>query len=60
MVGIGGIEVPGGLAWFAIPFGFATTLGLVSVALVDNPRFPTYPDVPTDADISAGLAAACT
>lgn len=48
----------GGIAWFAIPFGFSTTLGIVAVALTDNPRFPTYPNVPSDSDISAGLAAA--
>jgi urea-proton symporter len=47
----------GGLAWFAIPFGFSTTLGLAAVALTDNPRFPTYPDAPSSSDISAGLAA---
>jgi Na+/proline symporter len=48
----------GGLAWFAVPFGFATTLGLSAVALIDNPRFPTYPNVPQSSDISAGLASA--
>ncbi|OAK96053.1 Na+/solute symporter [Phaeosphaeriaceae sp. SRC1lsM3a] len=48
----------GGLAWFAIPFGFSTTLGLAAAALTDNPRFPTYPDVPTSGQISSGLAAA--
>jgi SSS family transporter len=48
----------GGLAWFAVPFGFATTLGLSAVALIDNPRFPTYPNVPPSSDISAGLASA--
>ncbi|KAL6708904.1 hypothetical protein ACN47E_002311 [Coniothyrium glycines] len=48
----------GGLAWFAIPFGFSTTLGLAAVALTDNPHFPTYPDVPTSGQISSGLAAA--
>ncbi|ETI21976.1 hypothetical protein G647_06046 [Cladophialophora carrionii CBS 160.54] len=48
----------GGLAWFAIPFGFATTLGLASAALVDNPAYPTYPDVPSSSQISAGLASA--
>ncbi|CAE7007538.1 Solute symporter family transporter [Pyrenophora teres f. teres] len=48
----------GGLAWFAIPFGFSTTLGLAAVALTDNPRFPTYPNAPTSAQISSGLAAA--
>lgn len=48
----------GGIAWFAIPFGFATTLGLAAVALTDNPRFPTYPNAPTSSEISAGLSAA--
>ncbi|RMZ70941.1 solute symporter family transporter [Pyrenophora seminiperda CCB06] len=48
----------GGLAWFAIPFGFSTTLGLAAVALTDNPRFPTYPNVPTSGQVSSGLAAA--
>ncbi|KAL5120136.1 hypothetical protein ACEQ8H_001961 [Pleosporales sp. CAS-2024a] len=48
----------GGLAWFAIPFGFSTTLGLAAAALTDNPRFPTYPDPPTSGQISSGLAAA--
>lgn len=48
----------GGLAWFAIPFGFSTTLGLAAAALTDNPRFPTYPNPPTSGQISSGLAAA--
>jgi len=48
----------GGLAWFAVPFGFATTLGLAAAALTDNPKFPTYPNVPTSGQISSGLAAA--
>lgn len=48
----------GGMAWFAIPFGFSTTLGLAAVALTDNPRFPTYPNAPTQSQISSGLAAA--
>lgn len=47
----------GGIAWFAIPFGFSTTLGLSAVALIDSPRFPTYPNIPTASEISAGLAA---
>jgi len=48
----------GGIAWFAVPFGFSTTLGLAAVALTDNPRFPTYPSVPSSSEITAGLAAA--
>ena len=47
----------GGLAWYAIPFGFATTLGLAAVALTDSPSFPTYPNSMTQAQVSAGLSA---
>ncbi|RDW79313.1 sodium:solute symporter family protein [Aspergillus mulundensis] len=49
--------IMGGLSWFAIPFGFATTLGLAAVALTNNPKFPTYPNTMTSSQISAGLAA---
>jgi Na+/proline symporter len=49
--------IMGGLAWFAIPFGFATTLGLAAVALTDNPRYPTYPNPMTSSQVSAGLSA---
>lgn len=43
----------GGVAWFAIPFTFATTLGLAAVALRDDPAMrPLSP-----ADVSAGLPA---
>ena len=48
----------GGMAWFAIPFGFATTLGLAAVALTDNPDFPTYPKPMSESQITAGLSAA--
>ena len=47
----------GGLAWYAIPFGFATTLGLAAVALTDSPSFPTFPNTMTPAQVSAGLSA---
>jgi Na+/proline symporter len=43
----------GGLAWFAIPFTFATTLGLAAVALKGTPNMPEL----SPADVSAGLAA---
>lgn len=46
----------GGLAWFAIPWLTATTLGLSALALESNPRFPTYPNRMSEADVSAGLA----
>lgn len=49
--------IMGGFAWFAIPFGFATTLGLAAVALTDNPRFPTYSNNMTSSQVSAGLSA---
>ncbi|KAI9150101.1 putative urea active transporter 1 [Paramyrothecium foliicola] len=48
--------IMGGLAWFAIPWLTATTLGLSALALESNPRFPTYPNRMTEADVSAGLA----
>ncbi|TFK50521.1 urea transporter [Heliocybe sulcata] len=44
----------GGIAWFAIPFSFATTLGLAAVALTGDPDMQTL----TPADVSAGLPAA--
>ncbi|GJN69220.1 urea active transporter [Purpureocillium lilacinum] len=48
--------VMGGLAWFAIPWLTATTLGLAAIALESNPVFPTFPNRMSEADISAGLA----
>ena len=47
----------GGIAWFAIPFGFSTTLGLAAAALTNHPSFPTYPNAPSAHEISSGLAA---
>ncbi|KAK0495471.1 urea transporter [Armillaria luteobubalina] len=44
----------GGLAWFAIPFTLATTLGLSAVALTGDPDMRVL----TAADVSAGLPAA--
>ncbi|KAG2004698.1 urea transporter, variant 2 [Coprinopsis cinerea AmutBmut pab1-1] len=43
----------GGLAWFSIPFTFATTLGLAAVALRGDPQMKVL----TPADVSAGLPA---
>ncbi|OBZ78440.1 putative urea active transporter 1 [Grifola frondosa] len=43
----------GGLAWFAIPFMFSTTLGLAAVALRGDPDMMIL----TPADVSAGLPA---
>ena len=50
--------IMGGLAWFAIPFGFATTLGLSAVALTGHPSFPTYPNPMDPSQVSAGLSVA--
>ncbi|KAL0959225.1 hypothetical protein HGRIS_014502 [Hohenbuehelia grisea] len=44
----------GGLAWFAIPFTLATTLGLAAVALKGDPDMKVL----SPADVSAGLPAA--
>ncbi|KAI0742384.1 Na+/solute symporter [Daedaleopsis nitida] len=47
----------GCLSCFAVPFGFASCLGLAARALVNNPNFPTYPYPLSAAQTSAGLAA---
>ncbi|KAL5326978.1 hypothetical protein ACEPPN_004667 [Leptodophora sp. 'Broadleaf-Isolate-01'] len=47
----------GGIARFAIPFGFATTLGLAAVALTSNQAYPTYPSDMTASQVSSGLSA---
>ncbi|KAK9327829.1 hypothetical protein V1520DRAFT_282706 [Lipomyces starkeyi] len=45
----------GGIAWFAIPWLCATTMGLACLALETTPAFPTYPNRMSAADVSAGL-----
>ncbi|RYP51902.1 hypothetical protein DL768_002870 [Monosporascus sp. mg162] len=45
----------GGLAWFAIPWLCATTMGLSALALEGSPSFPTYPNRMDAADVTAGL-----
>ncbi|KAI0820483.1 Na+/solute symporter [Trametes gibbosa] len=47
----------GGLSWFAVPWGFASCLGLAARALVNDPKFPTYPNPLSPSQTSAGLAA---
>ncbi|KAF9007001.1 hypothetical protein BDQ17DRAFT_1461621 [Cyathus striatus] len=47
----------GGLSWFAVPFAFASCLGLAARALLHDPRFPTFPNPLSPSQISAGLAA---
>lgn len=46
--------VLGGLAWFAIPWVTAN-MGLVCLALEDNPAFPTYPNPMSSQEVSEGL-----
>lgn len=45
----------GGLAWFAIPWLCATTMGLSAIALESNPVFPTYPNRLPAEQVTAGL-----
>ncbi|KAG1821419.1 Na+/solute symporter [Suillus variegatus] len=52
----------GGISWFAVPWAFASCLGLSARALITNaspvpPNFPTYPSPLSPSQISAGLAA---
>ncbi|KAG1786471.1 Na+/solute symporter [Suillus plorans] len=52
----------GGISWFAVPWAFASCLGLSARALLTNaspvtPDFPTYPSPLSPSQISAGLAA---
>ncbi|KAJ3482736.1 hypothetical protein NLI96_g6774 [Meripilus lineatus] len=47
----------GGISWFAIPWAFASCLGLAARALINNPKFPTYPYPLSASQTSAGLAA---
>ncbi|EGV61906.1 urea active transporter [Yamadazyma tenuis] len=47
--------VMGGLAWFAIPFFLATTMGMAALALENSPAWPTYPRSLSTYEINAGL-----
>lgn len=47
----------GGIAWYGIPFGFATAMGLGCAALTSNPSFPTYPNPLSAAQNGSGLSA---
>ncbi|PYH29016.1 sodium:solute symporter family protein [Aspergillus neoniger CBS 115656] len=50
----------GGVAWYGIPFGFATAMGLGCAALTSNPAFPTYPNPLSASQVDAGLSAPAT
>ncbi|KAF9480172.1 solute symporter family transporter [Pholiota conissans] len=47
----------GGMSWFAVPFAFASCLGLAARGLQHDPRFPTFPHALSASQVSAGLAA---
>ncbi|MCJ1416454.1 urea active transporter [Xylographa parallela] len=50
----------GGIAWYGIPFSFATIMGLGCAALTSSPEFPTYPSPLTAAQNGAGLSSPAT
>ncbi|KZT62290.1 Na+/solute symporter [Calocera cornea HHB12733] len=50
----------GGIAWYGIPFGFATAMGLGCAALTNTPTFPTYPNPLSAAQNGAGLSSPAT
>ena len=50
----------GGIAWYGIPFGFATAMGLGCAALTNTPSFPTYPNPLSTAQNEAGLSSPAT
>ncbi|TLD28038.1 hypothetical protein E2P81_ATG06384 [Venturia nashicola] len=47
----------GGIAWYGVPFGIATSMGLGCAALTSSPSFPTYPNTLTDTQVGSGLVA---
>lgn len=47
----------GGMAWYGIPFGFATIAGLGCAALTASPTFPTFPNPLSAAQNGSGLSA---
>ncbi|KAJ6093438.1 hypothetical protein N7486_008727 [Penicillium sp. IBT 16267x] len=54
------IILPSHLTKIGIPFGFATIMGLGCAALTGDPRFPTYPNPLSSAQVEAGLSAPAT
>lgn len=46
----------GGVAWYGIPFGFATAMGLGCAALTQTEAFPLYPNALSAAQNGAGLS----
>lgn len=50
----------GGMAWYGIPFGFATAMGLGCAAATQTPYFPLYPNALSAAQNGAGLSSPAT
>ena len=50
----------GGVAWYGIPFGFATAMGLGCAALTNSSSFPTYPNPLSSDQNNAGLSSPAT
>ncbi|RWQ94301.1 urea active transporter 1 [Paecilomyces variotii] len=50
----------GGIAWYGIPFGFASAMGLGCAALTRSAQFPTYPNPLSAEQVNAGLSAPAT
>ncbi|KAG0647234.1 Urea active transporter [Hyphodiscus hymeniophilus] len=50
----------GGMAWYGIPFGFATAMGLGCAALTSASSFPTFPNPLSAAQNGAGLSSPAT
>lgn len=50
----------GAVAWYGIPFSFATMMGLGCAALTGSPTFPTYPNPLSAAQVGAGLSSPAT
>ncbi|KAH8898410.1 urea active transporter 1 [Thozetella sp. PMI_491] len=50
----------GGLAWYGIPYGFATAMGLGCVALTGSPSFPTFPNPLNAVQVGGGFSAPAT
>lgn len=45
----------GGIAYFAIPWGFGTLMSFTALALEGQPRFPTFPRRMDATEVSSGL-----
>jgi hypothetical protein len=51
-----GMYITGGLFWLIVPLALGSSAGLATIALSDNPAFPTYPRALSASEIGPGLA----